>query len=176
MLAALEKVFTSRKSRLSRAITNNDVEKMEQVLDEGIEINYNIEVGGFSEPPVHAAVRLSSNDCLRVLIRRGARLNIVNTAREWPLRSWFSYAHQSIKLLDTISEDRLETARILLESGAEFGTGGRHHVMAGTTPYSIVEQNPPLQELEKRLRAEVQARALARASDPVSHQSPRTRL
>jgi hypothetical protein len=180
MHPTLEKLLLSRRTRLVRAIINNDVAKMEALLDEGIDqdypLDYTVGKASLSEPPVHIAVRAASNDCLQSLISRGARLNIVNSAREWPLPSWFALAHHFIKNQMPVPEEHLETARILLEGGAEFGTGGRHHAFAGTTPYAIVEQSPPLQALEKRLRSEVQARALSRNVEVATSQRPRSRL
>lgn len=172
----LEKVFLSRTTRLVRAVENNDVQKMKQMLDEGVEVKYSIGNDKFYEPLVHIAVRCASNDCLLALISRGARLNIVNSAHNSTLSSWFSLAHASIKNQSDISEKCMETARILLENGAEFGTGGRHHVMAGTTPYTFIENNPPLVELEKRLRAEVAARILSKGVIAVHYQPSRSRL
>jgi ankyrin repeat protein len=71
----------SPQSRLLIAIKANDVEKVAQILDEGVDLN---EPLGESDLPIIVATWAKSSDVVRLLLQRGSNPNVFDTAHRSP--------------------------------------------------------------------------------------------
>ncbi len=96
-------------SPLQTAAANNDVARIESLLQQGGDVN---EIGAHGVTPIISAARSGAVDSIRVLAKHGAGLNLGAGVNHWT------------PLLHAIHKNRIESVRALLDAGADINARG----------------------------------------------------
>ena len=108
------------------AVGNGKVKAAELLIKEGADVNATNDFGG--TPLLTSARETESPEQMKLLIAAGAKVNARDSEEESALHklAWFGYPKQNV-----------ETARILLEAGADIGLKNSN----GKTPLDIIVDN-----------------------------------
>lgn len=110
---------------IHEAVRANDINKVRQLLEEGVDVNIQTEFSG--QTPLHWSVVGGNNEITRLLLEKGANLEAKNFSGMTPLHLLSAAYHL----------ERTGTLLLLLEKGAQVNTIDKN----GATPLHTVAEN-----------------------------------
>lgn len=116
---------------LVQAVIDNDIQKVQQLLDAGADVN---QIGKPQGAPLYAAVtplfmaaQYGRTDIAKLLLKAGANINTVSKEGKTPL--WIATYYSRIESLD-VDDDHTKIIQLLISAGADVNKANR----LGDTP------------------------------------------
>ncbi|KAK2152971.1 hypothetical protein LSH36_313g04004 [Paralvinella palmiformis] len=132
-VAADDKIKQVFNEQLLQAVAVSDIGSVCQLIAAGVDVNM-LDTGHSKNTPLHWAASYGSKDVIQCLVKRGAKVNVVNGSGATPLH-------------DAIVRGNLEVIEELLLCGADIKLAGTEGKYKGITAYALSENREDILQL-----------------------------